>query len=70
MKCPECETENRAGRKFCAECGAKLGWLCPECDFENEADERFCGGCGKALTSKVQSEKAVPKSVSEKSVEI
>jgi len=61
MECPECGTENRAGRKFCAECGAKLGWLCPECDFENEADERFCGGCGKPLTSAAQSEKTVPK---------
>ena len=49
MKCPKCDTENREGRKFCAECGAKLGWKCSECGFENEADERFCGGCGTRL---------------------
>ncbi|MGZ6240997.1 MAG: zinc-ribbon domain-containing protein [Candidatus Binataceae bacterium] len=24
MRCSKCGTENRAGRKFCAECGAPL----------------------------------------------
>jgi len=47
MKCPNCQTENREGRKFCGQCGAKLGWKCPDCGFDNEADDKFCGGCGK-----------------------
>jgi hypothetical protein len=24
MLCPRCQTENREGRRFCAECGATL----------------------------------------------
>ena len=36
MKCSKCSAENREGRKFCAQCGAKLGWICPQCGFENE----------------------------------
>jgi|RhiMethySRZTD1v2_1073278.scaffolds.fasta_scaffold2984974_1 hypothetical protein len=24
MQCPRCQAENRAGRRFCAECGAPL----------------------------------------------
>ena len=47
MKCPNCQTENREGRKFCGQCGAKLSWKCPDCGFDNEADDKFCGGCGK-----------------------
>ena len=49
MKCGKCGAENREGRMFCAQCGAKLGWSCPRCGFDNEADERFCGGCGYSL---------------------
>lgn len=46
MQCPKCKHENREGRKFCAKCGAKMGWVCPKCGYENEADELFCGECG------------------------
>jgi zinc-ribbon domain len=28
MQCPRCQAENRAGCRFCAECGAPLA-LCP-----------------------------------------
>ena len=47
MRCGRCGEENREGRKFCAGCGAELGWRCPLCGFANEAGEGFCGGCGK-----------------------
>jgi class 3 adenylate cyclase/tetratricopeptide (TPR) repeat protein len=47
MRCACCGEENREGRKFCAGCGAGLGWACPACGFANEAGEGFCGGCGK-----------------------
>jgi class 3 adenylate cyclase/tetratricopeptide (TPR) repeat protein len=47
MRCGRCGEENREGRKFCAGCGAGLGWRCPSCGFANEASEAFCGGCGK-----------------------
>src|SRR5215469_11307876 len=57
MRCGRCGEENREGRKFCAGCGAELGWRCPFCSFANEAGEGFCGGCGKA--------RAEPKPVTE-----
>lgn len=50
MRCGRCGEKNREGRKFCAGCGAGLGWACPFCGFANEADEGFCGGCGKPRT--------------------
>ena len=49
MLCPRCRTDNREGRRFCAECGASLAPACPACGFSNEAGEKFCGGCGAPL---------------------
>jgi Double zinc ribbon len=49
MQCPQCQQENREGRRFCAECGAPLPLLCSACGFANEAGEKFCGGCGTPL---------------------
>ncbi len=51
MRCPSCQTENREGRRFCAECGASLAPVCAACGFSNEPGEKFCGGCGQALRS-------------------
>ncbi len=45
MKCPQCQAENREGRRFCAECGTSLAIAC-SCGFSNEPGEKFCGGCG------------------------
>ena len=54
MRCPQCQAENREGRRFCAECGVSLNLACPSCKFSNEAGEKFCGGCGQPLTSPQQ----------------
>jgi len=51
MLCSRCGTENREGRRFCAECGASLALACSICGFSNEAGEKFCGGCGAPLLS-------------------
>src|SRR5437870_1267150 len=51
MQCPRCQAENRAGRRFCAECGAPLALPCASCGFSNEPEEKFCGGCGIPLTA-------------------
>jgi class 3 adenylate cyclase len=51
MQCPNCNTENREGRKFCAECGASLARICPACGTGNEPGARFCGECGSGLTA-------------------
>jgi len=48
MRCPQCNLDNREGRKFCAKCGAALGWGCPGCGFANSPGEGFCGGCGRS----------------------
>src|SRR5690349_12791583 len=49
MLCPNRGTENREGRKFCAECGTPLALACPACGAANEPGERFCGECGSPL---------------------
>ncbi|HYL60264.1 MAG TPA: adenylate/guanylate cyclase domain-containing protein, partial [Candidatus Acidoferrales bacterium] len=49
MRCTKCSTENREGRKFCAQCGATLNLQCPSCGAENTPGEKFCGECGAAF---------------------
>src|SRR5919198_2112056 len=49
MTCSACGAENRAGRKFCSNCGAPLAVACPACGAANEPDDRFWGECGAAL---------------------
>src|SRR5262245_10767416 len=51
MQCSRCQQENRAGRKFCSECGTPLALACPACGFSNEPGEKFCGGCGTSLVA-------------------
>jgi class 3 adenylate cyclase/tetratricopeptide (TPR) repeat protein len=56
MICPSCGTENRAGRRFCSECGTALAPACPSCGAANEPGDRFCGACGSALEPAVRGE--------------
>jgi adenylate cyclase len=49
MRCPACQADNRADRRFCADCGAALAVRCSACEFVNQPGEKFCGGCGAAL---------------------
>ncbi len=53
MICTSCGAENRAGRKFCAECAAPLALSCPACGAPNEPGERFCGECAAPLPAAV-----------------
>lgn len=51
MRCPTCNHDNRAERRFCAECGAAaLAARCAACGLPNEPGEKFCGGCGERLS--------------------
>jgi RNase P subunit RPR2 len=51
--CPNCDTVNPEGVKFCQECGAKLNLStrvkCQGCGAEFPAGTRFCGECGSQL---------------------
>jgi class 3 adenylate cyclase/predicted ATPase len=51
MKCPSCGTENRAGVRFCVQCGTNLARACASCGAAYNEGERFCGECGAALSS-------------------
>jgi class 3 adenylate cyclase/predicted ATPase len=51
MRCPACDHDNRAGRRFCGKCGAALAAPCAACGAANQPDEQFCGGCGARLTT-------------------
>ncbi|HET7568545.1 MAG TPA: adenylate/guanylate cyclase domain-containing protein [Gaiellaceae bacterium] len=51
MICPSCETENRAGARFCRQCGASLAEHCPDCGAPVEPGQRFCDGCGRGLAA-------------------
>ena len=51
LTCASCGAENKAGRKFCAECGASLVSTCPTCGVPYEPGERFCGECGTSLVA-------------------
>src|SRR5215470_6558100 len=49
MRCPSCNHDNRAERRFCAECGVALAALCAACGASNEPGEKYCGACGASL---------------------
>jgi class 3 adenylate cyclase/tetratricopeptide (TPR) repeat protein len=70
MRCSKCATENREGRKFCAECGAPLNAQCASCGAENEPAEKFCGECGVALAGKAQAVSAKPPALAATAPEI
>ncbi|HKD31862.1 MAG TPA: adenylate/guanylate cyclase domain-containing protein [Gaiellaceae bacterium] len=62
MLCQSCGTENREGRKFCAECGKPLAVVCAACGAGNEPGERFCGECGAALGEPAPAPRGAPAS--------
>src|SRR3954447_1744373 len=63
--CSGCGADNRAGRRFCSQCGTALEAQCPSCGAANEPGDRFCGSCGAAL-SETAAAPAAPPSVSER----
>lgn len=49
MKCPNCQTENPAGAKFCFNCGTKFVARCTNCQSELPPGARFCSNCGQPV---------------------
>ena len=52
MKCPNCERDNRAGAKFCEECGTPLARACASCGLPLSTTAKFCSGCGNPTDRK------------------
>jgi class 3 adenylate cyclase/tetratricopeptide (TPR) repeat protein len=50
VKCPRCQTVNRADARFCEDCGARMESSCPSCGHPVGAGKKFCGNCGASLT--------------------
>src|ERR1700732_1154391 len=48
MRCPNCQTINPPGAKFCLECGNRLV-ICPNCGTVNLPEAKFCIECGTPL---------------------
>ena len=46
MKCPNCQTENREGIRFCEECGARMKLVCLNCGATIPMGKNYCGECG------------------------
>ena len=59
--CSVCGTSNEAGRKFCAECGSRLGVICAVCGTANPAVAKFCGECGSTLQADTAATAAEPR---------
>lgn len=51
MKCFSCQSENRAGVKYCEECGTHIAQVCPRCDSRIPVGKKFCGECGQKLSN-------------------
>src|SRR5262245_50292624 len=49
MHCSACGTQNRAGSRFCDNCGSPMETACPHCGGSNRSDARFCASCGQPL---------------------
>jgi class 3 adenylate cyclase len=58
MKCPQCQTDNPAGARFCFNCGAPLAVQCANCRAELPAGARFCMHCGQATTASTPTDEA------------
>ncbi len=59
MICAACGAENRAGAKFCLECGAGLSLVCPN-GHPVAAGARFCDECGASIGADIPAPSAPP----------
>ena len=49
--CPNCNTENEKGTKFCKKCGTKFERIkvCSKCNSKLDSDAQFCSNCGERV---------------------
>jgi len=58
--CSNCGTENRAGRRFCGNCGTALANICTNCGARNKPKWEFCVKCSESLQGIPLGEDAPP----------
>ncbi len=51
MTCQTCGADNRAGAKFCSECGTPQARACSGCGSAITASDKFCSECGTPTTA-------------------
>src|SRR4051812_25313413 len=51
MECPQGGFENRAGAKFCRECGTRFDKACPACGAKVAAGSNICDECGASTST-------------------
>jgi class 3 adenylate cyclase/tetratricopeptide (TPR) repeat protein len=66
MKCPNCQSLNEDGQKYCRTCGARLHTECPGCRNSILPSDIFCGECGLELGISKKPEKNEGKITSER----
>ena len=66
MQCPRCHAANRAGLKFCEDCGARLAVTCVQCGAEVTPGKKFCGSCGSPVAAQDTGRFAAPDSYTPK----
>jgi class 3 adenylate cyclase/tetratricopeptide (TPR) repeat protein len=62
MNCPNCQTSNPAGARFCFNCGAAFPLACTSCGATLQPAARFCHNCGQPVST---SETPAPASVAD-----
>ncbi len=69
MRCPACNADNPAGKKFCGDCGAALAAPCAHCGADNPPGKRFCGECGSKIGSEGSGVASAAKAASSAKIE-
>ena len=49
MRCPQCQHDNKAGARFCEECGAPLAPACARCGHQLAPAAKFCPECAHPM---------------------
>ncbi len=50
MLCPDCQTKNPDGSKFCLNCSKRIGLYCIGCKANLPAEALFCNECGRTVS--------------------
>jgi len=60
MKCPKCQTFNRAEAKFCEECAAPLVRTCANCGHQLSQSAKFCPECASPTVGSANLQTGAP----------